>query len=513
MNLRRVNIGTRLAGCFGVILLSVAVMLLATLLSNDRSRDHLLDTLQHSAARQQVAEDMRHSLMTSAVAVRNMGLQTEMDGVHKDEAAAKKARAAYLAAKARLEAGDLSEDEKALLVRLADIDRQMEVCFKEAVELASLFMTEQAGGVITRKIDPLLGKALVELAAFIDLQKQHTAVATAQAVELARLTRWAAMGIGVLLMMAVAAMAWRITASITRPLRMAMEVSARVARGELAFDIEVTGRDEPALLLAGLRDMRNHLRTMVSEVRVGADTLAGVSVEIARGNADLSARTESQASALEQTASNVEELTSIVKRNAQSAHEAQGLSRNAAEQTENGHALVQQVVATMSAIDESSRRIGDITSVINGIAFQTNILALNAAVEAARAGEHGRGFAVVASEVRVLSQRTTDAARQIEGLIASAVERSGAGSLLVDKAGRAMNGVTESVRKVAEIVGAISQAGQEQLSGMEQLSSAVGDIDRGTQQNSAMVEEVSAASDTMREQTRQLTSLVAAFEV
>jgi methyl-accepting chemotaxis protein len=248
-------------------------------------------------------------------------------------------------------------------------------------------------------------------------------------------------------------------------------------------------------------------------VRSGTQSIEGASAEIAQGNSDLSARTESQASALQQTAASVEQLTSTVKQNAQNAAHAHELSQGAAAQVDKGHAVVSQVVGTMSAINEHSRKIGEITSVINGIAFQTNILALNAAVEAARAGEHGRGFAVVAAEVRSLSQRSTQAAKEIDTLIRSALECTQTGSDLVDVAGHTMSDVRISVQKVADIIAEISSASREQTSGIEQVNIAITDIDRTTQQNAALVEEAAAAAESLSEQTHRLTALVSAFEL
>ncbi len=513
MNLSDFKIGTRLGLGFGLILLSASAMLVGTQLSSNAARTNLLQTLQRAAAQEQEAVTMRQALMSSAVAIRNMGLQTQVDGVQKDEGEAKKQRADYIAAKARLEATDLGAEDKALLTRLVEIDGEMALRFKEAVDLAAQFNTEQAGAIITGKIDPLLNKALAELATFVSLQKQHTADATERANAASRDTQRAAAATGVLVLALAALMAWRMTVSITRPLQTAIEVAAQVAKGDLASDIRVQGHDEAALLLAGMRDMRDGLARMVSDVRASAEAINGASSEIAVGNADLSSRTESQASALQQTASSVEQLTATVKQNAQNATQAQALSKGAAEQTDEGHAVVNQVVQTMSAINESSRKIGDITSVINGIAFQTNILALNAAVEAARAGEHGRGFAVVAAEVRSLSQRTTLAAKEIDSLIRSAVERTQSGSVLVDQAGKSMTGVMAAVREVADIISEISRASHEQTAGIEQVNLAIADIDRTTQQNAALVEEASAASHSLREQTGKLTAMVAEFEV
>ncbi|GAB4557297.1 MAG: hypothetical protein Tsb007_16630 [Rhizobacter sp.] len=513
MNLRDLNIGARLGAGFVLILLSASALLVGTMAGSAASRTALLQTLDLAAAQEQEAVSMRHALLSSAVSVRNMGLQTKVELVQKDEAEAKKERARYLAAKARLEATNLGTEERALFARLAEIDRQMELHFKEAVDLAAQFNTEQAGAIITGKIDPLLTKASQELAAFIDMQKSHTAAAVKQANADSRTLQWITAGTGALVLLLVGLMAWRLTISITRPLQTAVEATARVARGDLVSDIPVHGRDEAARLLGGLREMRDSLGRMVSEVRSGAEAINGGASEIAQGNADLSSRTESQASALEETASSVEHLTTTVKQNAQSAVHAQTLSEDAATQANRGHAVVSEVISTMNAINDSSRKIGDITSVINSIAFQTNILALNAAVEAARAGEHGRGFAVVAAEVRTLSQRTTQAAKEIEQLIRSAVERTQNGSALVDEAGRTMNGVMQSVRKVADIIGEISAASREQTAGIEEVNLAITDIDHTTQQNAALVEQAAAAAESMRQQTHRLTTLVSAFQV
>lgn len=308
-------------------------------------------------------------------------------------------------------------------------------------------------------------------------------------------------------------MAWRLTLSITRPLHSAVEASANIARGDLQAEIMVQGRDEAAQLLGGVRDMRDSLARMVSAVRVGAESINGASSEIAQGNLDLSSRTESQASALQQTASSVEQLTATVKLNADNAALAQQLSRDADAQAQRGHTVVSDVIVTMNKINESSRRIGDITSVINGIAFQTNILALNAAVEAARAGDHGRGFAVVAAEVRLLSQRTTRAAKEIASLIESEVECTQDGTRLVNEAGRTMDGVMKSVRKVSDIIAEIGSSSREQATGIQEVNGAIADIDRGTQQNAALVEEAAAAAASMRDQTHRLTTLVSAFQV
>ncbi len=513
MNLRNLRIGTRLGLGFGLILLLTSLMLLGAMWSQAASRSSLKLAEQRAAAQEQLAFEMRLTLLSGAVAVRNMGLQTEVAAVQKDEAQARKQRAAYVAAMRQLEQAGLSAAEQTLFGELAEIDAAMETHFKAAVELASQFNTEQAGAIITGKIDPLLTRANDKLAGFITLQHQQSAQASEQAERSNRNIERLVISAAALVLALSSLMAWRLTLSITRPLHRAVQASATIARGDLLAEIAVDGRDEAAQLLKGVREMRDSLARMVSAVRAGADSIDGASSEIAQGNLDLSTRTESQAGALQQTAASVEQLTSTVKLNAENAELAQQLSQDADQQAMRGQAVVGDVVVTMSKINESSQRIGDITSVINGIAFQTNILALNAAVEAARAGEHGRGFAVVAAEVRLLSQRTTRAAKEIASLIESEVECTRNGTRLVDEAGRTMDGVMQSVRKVSDIIAEIGSSSRQQSTGIQEVNGAIADIDRSTQQNAALVEQAAAAAASMRDQTHRLTALVSAFQV
>ncbi|MBX9634386.1 MAG: HAMP domain-containing protein, partial [Magnetospirillum sp.] len=346
--------------------------------------------------------------------------------------------------------------EKAILDRLADIDRQMEAHFKEAVDLAAQFNSEQAAAVITGKIDPLLSKAMVELGSFIAVQKQLGEEATSQA----NASNSAAVRIiaiaGVLVLTLGGLMAWRLTLSITRPLQAAVVTANRVAQGDLTGEIGVSGRDEAAQLLAALLEMRNGLARLVGEVRKGADNISTGAHEISAGNTDLSQRTETQASNLEETAASMQELSSTVKNNADTARQANQMASSASSAATQGGVVVGQVVATMDDISASSRKIADIIGVIDGIAFQTNILALNAAVEAARAGEQGRGFAVVASEVRSLAGRSAEAAREIKALIGASVEKIEVGGRLVGEAGESMNDIVAQVKRVADLIGEIS---------------------------------------------------------
>ncbi|OON64454.1 chemotaxis protein [Massilia sp. KIM] len=308
-------------------------------------------------------------------------------------------------------------------------------------------------------------------------------------------------------------MAVQLARNIGSPLRRAVGLAQRVANGDLSANVQVRSKDEAGELMAALKHMNESLVSIVSQVRAGTAAIETASQEISAGNQDLSSRTEQQASSLEETASSMEELTSTVKQNADNARQANQLAANAAETATRGGAVVSEVVTTMGSINESARRIADIISVIDGIAFQTNILALNAAVEAARAGEQGRGFAVVAGEVRNLAQRSANAAKEIKDLIGDSVARVEAGSRLVDQAGRTMDEVVESVRRVSDIISEISAASDEQRAGIEQVNGAITQMDQVTQQNAALVEQAAAAAEAMREQAAGLAQLVGTFHL
>jgi methyl-accepting chemotaxis protein len=286
-----------------------------------------------------------------------------------------------------------------------------------------------------------------------------------------------------------------------------------VASGDLTQNIEADSADETGDLLRALGQMNASLAKIVGDVRSGTDAIKTSSGEIAAGNQDLSSRTEQQASSLEETASSMEELTSTVKQNADNARQANQLAVSASEVAVRGGGVVSEVVSTMSAINESAKKIVDIIGVIDGIAFQTNILALNAAVEAARAGEQGRGFAVVASEVRNLAQRSAAAAKEIKTLIGDSVEKVDAGSKLVDQAGATMDEVVASVRRVTDIISEIAAASDEQRAGIEQVNQAITQMDQVTQQNAALVEQAAAAADAMQQQSAGLEHLVSVFRI
>jgi methyl-accepting chemotaxis protein-1 (serine sensor receptor) len=301
--------------------------------------------------------------------------------------------------------------------------------------------------------------------------------------------------------------------AIARPLDAALGHFDAISAGDLRRPVVVTSRDEMGQLLEGIAKMQRNLTETVHTVRSGSESIATATRQIAAGNIDLSSRTEEQASALQETASSMEELTGTVKQNADNARQASSLAANASEIANKGSAVVGQVVGTMGDINQSSAKIADIISIIEGIAFQTNILALNAAVEAARAGEEGRGFAVVAGEVRSLAQRSSAAAKEIKELIDTSVERVQSGSALVDEAGRTMTEIISAVQRVTDIMGEIAAASEEQSSGIDQVARAVTQMDEVTQQNAALVEEAAAAASSLEDQAGKLRAAVAVFQL
>ena len=321
------------------------------------------------------------------------------------------------------------------------------------------------------------------------------------------------LGLTIVGLLVAAVAGWVVTRSITRPLQQAVDVADAVARGELDGRVQVRGRDEVAQLLTALQHMTERLRDLVAGMRGAADSIATGSGQIAAGNTDLSRRTEQQAANLQQTAASMEELTAAVAANAGGARKATQLADAVASAAQHGGGVVTQVVQTMEAISASSRQIADITGLIDGIAFQTNILALNAAVEAARAGEQGRGFAVVAGEVRSLAQRSAEAAREIKSLIGGSVEKVETGSRQVAEAGQAMEEIVVKVRRVNDLIGEIASAAQEQSSGIGQVNQAVTQMDQVTQQNAALVEESAAAAKSLAEQAARLGEVVSVFKI
>ncbi|PJM70298.1 methyl-accepting chemotaxis protein [Achromobacter ruhlandii] len=390
--------------------------------------------------------------------------------------------------------------------------REAAAFFDEAARQPLALLDPAIAGINKRAADTS-DKAEHLMSELAQVKEQAADEAVREVTELYRSTRLlvillsvAGVAIGLLL-------GWWVTRGIVRPLGQAVEAARRVANGDLSGNIQVTSRDETGDLMAALKAMNENLSRIVRDVRDGCESIASASSQIAQGNADLSQRTEEQAASLEQTAASMEQLTSTVQQNASNAGEAEKLVTQASAVAARGGEVVNVVVQTMSAISESSRRIADITSVIDGIAFQTNILALNAAVEAARAGEQGRGFAVVAGEVRTLAQRSAVAAKEIKALIDESVHRVEGGTRQADEAGSTMREVVDSVRQAAVLVHEIASASAEQSTGIGQVNQAVAQMDTVTQQNAALVEQAAAAAGSMQDQASRLSQQVRRFKL
>ena len=372
---------------------------------------------------------------------------------------------------------------------------------------------DDARKFLASELRPILGDLKQATNALAARQKELSTKTADAADATFRQSQQLSWGLGALALALAAAIAYWITASITRPANRALGIAQTVASGDLTSQIHSDTTDEMGQLLQALKAMNDNLATTVGTVRSGTDTIATAALEVASGSLDLSTRTEQQASSLEETASSMEQLTSTTKQNAENARQANALARSASEVAARGGQVIDQVTGTMNEINASSSRIADIIGVIDGIAFQTNILALNAAVEAARAGEDGRGFAVVASEVRNLAQRSASAAREIKELIDASTVKVASGSELVNTASQTMREIVSSVQRVTDIMAEISSASAEQTAGIEQINQAVMQMDAVTQQNAALVEQSAAASESMQEQAAALAQAVAVFRL
>jgi methyl-accepting chemotaxis protein len=513
MNLRSLRIGTRLAIGFGTILAMLIAALAADSIVSTRNREAMIAGLEVSNAKSALAADIKSALLEGGIAMRNIGLQSDLGAMKKEEEKVKALRKRFTDARDKLSGLGLTDTEKKILGDLSKLEQDTDAPFKEAIRLVTAFNSEDAIKLITTRIDPLNQQALAEINKLVEIQQAAAQKVLENTVESGRQLINMLFLIGAVALVAGGAFAWTLTRSIIQPLQDAVLVARRVAAGELATEVKVNGADEVSQLLQALRDMNDSLQKIVGDVRSGTDSINIASHEIASGNADLSSRTEMQANALQETTHSMEQLTGTVKQNAESAKEANRLVISASGIAARGGNVVGQVVDTMGSIKESSRKIVDIIGVIDGIAFQTNILALNAAVEAARAGEQGRGFAVVAAEVRSLAQRSASAAKEIKQLISDSVEKVDAGGKLVDQAGKTMDEIVASVSQVADIMREITAASEEQSADIEEVNRAIAHMDEMTQQNAALVEQAAAAAQSMQDQASTLARAVSVFKM
>ena len=511
------SVRAKLIGAFGLLILMIAAVSAAALQSIKADGDQFTAYVHGVEARAAAANQVRLAVDRRAIAARNLVLVTRPEDAAIEKAAVMAAVADVgqsLQALRTLSAQPGVPDEARRRVEdIAGIEAQYSPVAEAIVGLVLQGDRDGAVGRMNAQCRPLLA-ALVKAS---DDYIQYTAQTSAQLIaenDRVHVQRMAALTTGCALVVLLAlAAAFAITRSIVVPLNQAVTLINDVAEGNLDSRTVATRRDEFGRLLEAIAAMQGGLRTLVASVRQGADSLSLASAEIAQGNHSLSSRTESQASALQQTASSMEQLSATVRQNADNAGQANQLAQAASAVAQQGGQAVSQVVDTMRGISEASHRIADITAVIDGIAFQTNILALNAAVEAARAGEEGRGFAVVAGEVRALAQRSAEAAKEIRGLIADSVTRVEAGAGQVSQAGRTMQDVVASIARVTDIMGEISTASAEQSEGVGQVGGAVSSMDRTTQQNAALVEEMAAAASSLKSQALDQVRAVGMFRM
>ena len=510
---KNLKISTRLIGAFTLL---VAMLLAIGGVSVLRAVAVETDLVDITERRMSIIADMelvRDQGNFQARAIRNVALFSDPAKIAQEKQAIADSRTKVTELTGKIEALITSAEGKELQAKVDESRKP----FRETVDkFMAMIATGEREPAIAYLFDSVRPAQLAYFKAIDDAVALQTegAQAASQAAQNTVKNLIITIVAAVLLAAVIAAVvATWIIRSITGPINSAVELARAVAAGDLTHAVEVKSKDETGVLMQALADMQTGLVQVVGRVRSGSESVSSASEQIAQGNQDLSSRTESQASALEETAASMEELSSTVRQNADNALQANQLAQSASKVAVEGGQVVSQVVDTMKGINESSRKISDIISVIDGIAFQTNILALNAAVEAARAGEQGRGFAVVAGEVRNLAQRSAAAAKEIKLLINDSVERVESGTALVDKAGATMNEVVDSVKRVTDIMGEISSASKEQSDGVAQIGEAVTQMDQATQQNAALVEEMAAAASSLRTQATDLVQSVAVFRL
>ncbi len=518
MNLSQMTIKAKLTTGFGVLAAIVIIVSGMSLRALSESTQGFSNYVHGISARADVANAVRTAVDRRAIAARNLVLvvtQQDLDlekaevlRAH-DDVSAKLKQLKELIASAK----DAGERAHALVNDIDSVEAKYGPVATNIVGLALAGKHEEAIQKMDNECRPLLAALIKATDAYATYthERQEQLVQAYEAQYVMQRNLLTGLSMGAVLLAVIAGLI--ITRSITQPIRTAVDVARTVARGDLSSHINVQGKDETSHLLSALRDMNGRLTEIVGKVRDSSGSVAGAAKQIAAGNADLSQRTEAQASSLQETAASMEELTSTVKQNAENAQHATSLASTASEVALKGSTVVNQVVSTMQDISDRSSKIADITGIIEGIAFQTNILALNAAVEAARAGEQGRGFAVVASEVRSLAQRSSTAAKEIKELIVSSVERIHDGSTLAGEAGETMAEVTQAVARVTHIMEEIAAASVEQKRGIEQVNQAISQMDEVTQRNAALVEEAAAASQSLQDQGQELNAAVSFFRI
>ncbi|MEZ0606148.1 methyl-accepting chemotaxis protein [Paraburkholderia sp. IW21] len=518
MTLKHLTIKTKLIAGFGMLSLLVVAVSGLSLKALSDSTDGFSNFVHGINARADMAVQVRTAVDRRAIAARNLVLVTKPQDLDIEKADVTRAHEDVQADLKKLNgmtanATDTSEKARNLVAEINRVESEYGPVALNIVNLALAGKRDEAIVEMDNHCRPLLAALIRATDAYADYTHTRQEQLINDYATHYENQRNLLIAICLIALALAVSACVVITRAVTGPLRFAIDVARTVSEGDLRTRISVDGSDETSKLLAALREMNDRLTAIVGRVRDSSTSIAGAARQIAAGNMDLSQRTEQQAASLQETASSMEELTSTVKQNADNAQQGSTLAANASSVAQKGSEVVGQVVNTMHDISDSSTKIADITGIIEGIAFQTNILALNAAVEAARAGEQGRGFAVVASEVRSLAQRSSSAAKEIKDLIANSVDKIRNGSALAGEAGKTMAEVTQAVARVTGIMSEIAAASTEQSRGIEQVNLAITQMDNVTQQNAALVEEAAAASRSMEDQGQQLNEAVAFFQL
>lgn len=513
MKLDDLRISTRLTSVLGLLMALLCAIVVIALLQMKTMRDGTMDITDNWLPAVERVDAMKAGLSNLRTLETQHVLNTDETAMANIEKTINQALAEFGTTHQAYTQSIRSDEERKQYDGFAVELKQYLQTSHQVVDMSTKREKFQARKLLEGDSQKLFGRLNDSISHLADLNHQGAvaaSVASASAYASAQYTM-----VGVLLaclILTIFAGMWLIR-SVTAPLHQAVLMASQIAQGDLSHAMQANSSNETGKLLNALQGMRTSLVDVVSHVRQGSESVATASAEIAQGNHDLSARTEQQASALQQTTASMEQLGTTVKQNADSARQANQLAMNASQVAVQGGQVVSEVVSTMKGITDSSRKIADIISLIDGIAFQTNILALNAAVEAARAGEQGRGFAVVASEVRSLAGRSAQAAKEIKTLIDESVLRVEQGTTLADRAGSTMTEVVAAIQRVTDIMGEISAASTQQASGVAQIGDAITHMDQTTQQNAALVEQMAAAASSLRNQAHELVQTVSVFKL